>query len=123
MSFRNSLLRRETLFPGSCCWLKERGVSDLVEVSVQEAAGQVRGCIHQLEEAHKVVAVDCSERLDRKPHLGRVAHVLAELLHLPAWTWGGFSQLDRCDTNHTLMFLQNSFFTVGYDTALLNAAL
>lgn len=61
-------------------------VSNLIEVSVQEAAGEVRGSFHQLEEAHKVVAVDCSECLHGKLHLGGIAHLVAELLHLTAWT-------------------------------------
>lgn len=56
--------------------------SYLIEVSVQEAAGQIRGSFHQFEEAHKVVIVDRCERLDGKFHLGGIAHLISELLHL-----------------------------------------
>lgn len=52
---------------------------------MQEAAGEVRGSFHQLEEANKVVAVDGSKRLHRKLHLGGVSHLIAKLLHLTAW--------------------------------------
>ena len=58
--------------------------SHLVEVAVQEAAGQVGRTLHQLEETHKVVAVERSERLHRKLHLRGVADLVPELLHLPA---------------------------------------
>lgn len=60
-------------------------VSNLIEVSVQEAAGEVRGSFHQLEEAHKVVAVDCSKRMHGKLHLGGIAYLVTELLHLTVW--------------------------------------
>lgn len=50
---------------------------------MQEAAGQIRGSFHQFEEAHKVVVVDRRERLDGKLHLGGIAHLISELLHLP----------------------------------------
>lgn len=54
---------------------------DLIEVSVQEAAGQVWGPFHQLEEAHKVVAVDCSKCLDGKLHLRGITYLITKLLH------------------------------------------
>lgn len=61
-------------------------VPHLVEVSVQQAAGQVRSSFHQLEEAHKVVAADGREGLNRKLHLRRLPDLVAELLHLPVGT-------------------------------------
>lgn len=72
--------------------------ADLVKVAVQEAASQVRGSLHQLEETHKVVAVDCSEGLDGQLDLGRVSHLLTELLHLPAQRSGLEGLSDQQDT-------------------------
>lgn len=57
--------------------------SHLVEVPVQETAGQIRSCFHQLKKTNKVVAVDGSEGLNGELHLGRLAHPLTKLLHLP----------------------------------------
>ena len=72
----------------NCGILQSRNVnklfSHLVEVSVEEAAGQVRSTLHQLEETHKVVAVERSERLHSKLHLRGVTDLVSELLHLPA---------------------------------------
>ena len=58
--------------------------SHLVEISVEEAAGEVRSTLHQLEETHKVVAVERSKCLHRKLHLRGVTDLVPELLHLPA---------------------------------------
>lgn len=63
--------------------INAKRLPNLIEVSVQEAAGQIRGSFHQFEEAHKVVVVDRRERLDGKLHLGGIAHLISELLHLP----------------------------------------
>lgn len=57
-------------------------VSYLIEVSVQKAGGQIWGSFHQFKEAHKVVTVDRSKSLDGKLHLGGIAHLVSELLHL-----------------------------------------
>jgi len=56
---------------------------------VQEAAGEVGRSFDQLEEAHKVVAVDRREGLHGQLHLGGVTHLLAPLLNFTAWTRGG----------------------------------
>lgn len=67
--------KESSRFP-QCHTSKKETVSNLIEISVQEAAGQVRGSFHKLEEAHKVVAVDCSECLDSKLHLRGIAHLV-----------------------------------------------
>lgn len=64
-------------------------VAHLIEVSVQEAAGEVGGSFHQLEKAHKVVAVDCSECLHGQLYLRGIPHLVAELLNITVWTRAG----------------------------------
>lgn len=68
-------------------------VSDLIEVSVQKAAGKIRSLFHQLEEAHKVVAADGSKCLNGKLHLRGVAHLITKLLHLTRWRFKKKSHL------------------------------
>lgn len=63
-----------------------RTTAYLIKVSVQKTANQVRGSFHQLEETHKIVAVDCSKCLDSQLYLRRIAHLLTKLLHFPAQT-------------------------------------